>query len=703
MDKLSNMDKLKIYLGDLTYDTVAISTEAMPLNVGFVGAYCKKRFGDRVEISIFKYIHDIENAIKESPPDVLALSNYIWSYNLSSEIFKIVKDINKSIVTVWGGPNFPLDFPSQEKFMKKHPEVDVYVPIEGEVGFANIMQRILDVGSAEKIEEEIRSKPIEHCISRNKEGKLQNTFTGYRIKNLDEEMPSPYTTGLLDKFFDGKLAPIVQTTRGCPFHCTFCTDGADEVNIVNRFGKFRVKADIDYIAKRVPNNTHTLYISDLNFGMLPGDIDTCDAIVETQEKYNFPTKILSTTGKNQKERIIESIKKLNGTVALSMSVQSMDQEVLENIRRPNISVDQMLALAPTIREYELRTTSEVILGLPGETYEKHVEGLRQLINAKMDFVVIHNCMLLNGSEMNMPKDRERFGFKTKFRIVPRDFGVLSNGKKVCEIEEIVIGSDSLSFDEFLELRLIGFVLWVSNQGIVFDSLLKFLREKNVDVFDLFHNMAKNHHNAPDNIKQIFDSFIKSTKNELWDSPEEIKEFIQKDENYNKLVSGETGFNVIQYHHAWILTEFMDEWIDYTIENSQRLLDKKSSSIKISEEFEDIANFSRGVGHNPLKSNRMETNPKYRFTFDIISWLEDKSDRELELFKMDKESEITFMYTEEQNKIIQDDIDFNGDTLIGKTKALKAIPFQMLWRKPYGVDLSYPGDIRSVERKRWNTI
>jgi hypothetical protein len=42
-------------------------------------------------------------------------------------------------------------------------------------------------------------------------------------------------------------------------------------------------------------------------------------------------------------------------------------------------------------------------------------------------------------------------------------------------------------------------------------------------------------------------------------------------------------------------------------------------------------------------------------------------------------------------------------LIGKTKALKAIPFQMLWRKPYGIDIPYPNNIRSVERKRWNTI
>ena len=99
----------------------------------------------------------IENAIKESPPDVFALSNYIWSYNLSSEIFKIVKDNRyRSTVTVWGGPNFPLDFPSQEKFMKKHPEVDIYVPIEGEVGFSNIIQRILDSESSEKIQDNIK-------------------------------------------------------------------------------------------------------------------------------------------------------------------------------------------------------------------------------------------------------------------------------------------------------------------------------------------------------------------------------------------------------------------------------------------------------------------------------------------------------------------------------------------------------------------
>lgn len=32
--------------------------------------------------------------------------------------------------------------------------------------------------------------------------------------------------GLMDPFFDGRLAPIIRTNRCCPFTCTFCHDGS---------------------------------------------------------------------------------------------------------------------------------------------------------------------------------------------------------------------------------------------------------------------------------------------------------------------------------------------------------------------------------------------------------------------------------------------------------------------------------------------
>ena len=78
-----------------------------------------------------------------------------------------------------------------------------------------------------------------------------------------------------------------------------------------------------------------------------------------------------------------------------MSVQSLDSDVLNNIRRDNISVDHMLALYPTIKEAGLQTTSEVILGLPGETYTNHIQTLRDLVRAKMDELwFIRVCFLM---------------------------------------------------------------------------------------------------------------------------------------------------------------------------------------------------------------------------------------------------------------------------------------------------------------------
>ena len=35
----------------------------------------------------------------------------------------------------------------------------------------------------------------------------------------------------------------------------------------------------------------------------------------------------------------------------------------------------------------------------------------------------------------------------------------------------------MSFEENLELRRLGFVLWVTSQGVVYDAIIKFLREK----------------------------------------------------------------------------------------------------------------------------------------------------------------------------------------------------------------------------------
>ena len=675
------METLKIYLGDLTYNTIAVSTESLPINIGFIASYCIKQFGDQVDITLFKYIDDLEKAISESPPDILGLSNYCWCQNVSQEMFKVFTEKNPDGLRVWGGPNFPIDAPTQRQFFKKFQDFDIYVPIDGEIGFSNVVGRVLQ-GNSKKIRDTTLNSPLDGCIIKNPEGRLLYSLGDTRIKNLDE-IPSPYLTGLVDKFFDDNLIPMLQTNRGCPFSCTFCTDGREAVNMVNRFSKERTKAEINYIATHVKKNVHSMFISDLNFGMIPGDLETCEAITDVQDEFDYPHKLLTTTGKNNKKKIIESIKSLRNSLTLSMSVQSMDDQVLKNIKRDNISKDVMLELAPVIKENHMNTTAEIILGLPGETYESHLETIRKLVSAKLDDIITYTCFLLPGSEMATPEQQMKWKFKTKFRMLPMDFAKLRSGKNICEIEEVIIGSKDLNFEDYVKLRMIGFTLWMTNKGILYSSLIKFLRQQNLDVADLFFQMVEKQHSSPKVIQNVYEKFTQATINELYDSPEEILLNIQNDEEFQKLVDEKAGINVIRYHHTMILSDCMDEWTEYILKIAYDMLQKND---KINDEterqFHDISNYCRGKCHNPLGKNRMETNPEFSFSYDIDKWMDDPLDiSTLNDFQVSESLKITFILTDEQFRIIYDNIELFGHTTVGYTKALKMIPERMFWRNP----------------------
>jgi len=66
---------IKIYLGDLVYDTIE-TNYVVPLNIAYLATYTKSRYGQEVDIKLFKYPRHLEEALKDNPPDILGLSNY---------------------------------------------------------------------------------------------------------------------------------------------------------------------------------------------------------------------------------------------------------------------------------------------------------------------------------------------------------------------------------------------------------------------------------------------------------------------------------------------------------------------------------------------------------------------------------------------------------------------------------------------------
>ena len=669
------MKPLRIYLADLTYTTLSLATEAFPLNVGFVASYCKSQFGNQVDIHLFKYIEDLEEAIRDCPPDIMGLSNYPWNLNIGLCFFKLLEEISPDTLRVMGGPNIPLVQPDQEQFIIDNDLIDFYVYLEGEQSFSNIVERVLSKGTSRKA---AKQDPINGAMFLNEDKEVVRGDWLPRRKELDE-IPSPYLNGFMDKFFDGILSPMLETNRGCPFTCTFCHEGNSLLTKVNYFSLDRVFAELDYVAKKVPEQVTNLLFADPNFAMYERDFEICEHIARIQKKQNWPRSIFASTGKNKKERIAKALRTLNGSMKLWMSVQSMDENVLKEIKRQNIKLDAMMGLTEVFEEMNLPTYSELILALPGDTYERHLNSISALVDSGIDLVSTYSLMLLNGTELTLEKTRQKYGIKTHFRVLPRDFGKLSNGDIAVEIEEIVTSNNTMSFDDYVNLRVIHLLVnVVYNQGAL-KPLFRFLATKTIPASKLLSVLESNLSQAPKSVQGLVESFRQDTIDELWESKDELHEFMTKEENYEKLCSGELGANLIQTYVARSL-HVMQDWTTFVFTCLKEVIDDSELDDIETEMLNNVKDFCLARVHNIWGEDRNKDNPSCKLEYDISSWTKAPKNTNLNDYKYSDIKSFTFCFSPEQQHEMQSYLDRFGNTPTGIGRILTKVAVSSIWRQ-----------------------
>ena len=332
------MSKLKIFLADLTHSYKAISNPFMPYGVGLVASYAKKIFAENIEVKIFKYPQKLYEALNKEHCDILGCSTYVWNSNISHWACRVARTKNPNVITILGGPDFPKDYGQKLEYFKKNEYVDIRVLLEGEVAFSNIIKLILNYGINAK--DKILNEKINGCVFLNKNKTSLVESYAQRIQLLDT-IPSPYTTGILDEFFNGKLIPVIQTTRGCPFSCNFCVESDDYYSKIKNFQTEYAVNELDYIGQKISKtpSVTTLQIADSNYGMYKRDKFISEKILELQKKYNWPQGIYVSTGKHF-GNVIDTTEMLMDSFDFSMSVQSMDHDVLDTIGRKNISPEK---------------------------------------------------------------------------------------------------------------------------------------------------------------------------------------------------------------------------------------------------------------------------------------------------------------------------------------------------------------------------
>ena len=636
---------IKIYLGDLTHETVTVSSDTMPLNVGFLAANLKKQFKHELEIQLFKSPMEVLQAIKEQPPDILGFSNYCWNLELSYFILDSVKTKNPNVLTVMGGPNFPKTSEGQYSFLTNRPAIDLYVFQEGELSFCSLIGKMMNNGMDVN---KIKREPVEGCLHLSPEtGSLLAGGLYPRIKALDE-LPSPYLDGFMDKFFKTNLNPFIQTNRGCPFTCTFCHEGEQYYSGVNSFSVDRVVEELDYISHHIQSQS-VLSIADSNFGMYKRDVEICKKIRQIQDLKHYPRHINVTTGKNRPDTILEAITTLEkGTLIMLASVQSLEPTVLENIKRKNIEWNAYIDIQQRLHEMDPDYTSmaEVIIPLPGETRESFFESIRKLIDAGVDAILPYTLMMLNGTYLSSKEERDKYGYTTKYRIIPRGFGEY-DGSKLMEIEEVGVAHRDMPFEDYKLCRKMACLLSLVYNRKSFKELFKYLKESNIDIFEYLLFCYNNTDQAPSKVKQLFDDFLVETEEELWDSREELLAFYNHDKNFEKLISGEIGGNLLQKY--WVrgvgfnfkpLADYIFDMALSFISNCQELDDRRMEEISL--ELNEIKKYTLIVRDNLFDIVSEMKKEEVHAEFDIVGWIQDKNNKILKEFKGGKQFNVSVL-------------------------------------------------------------
>ncbi|WP_321471609.1 B12-binding domain-containing radical SAM protein [uncultured Paludibaculum sp.] len=615
---------LTVYLADLRHNFGGVlSTDCMPLGIGYMGAVIARDFPrDEVKLELFASAPELVEAMDSCPPDVLMVSNYVWNERLSAFCLRRARRLNPNVLNVMGGPNIHVEPDRQLSYVENRPEIDVYVLGEGDFVARDILQAWIQSGRSIEAMGEME---IPSSIYR-RGGQLIRTCQTRRAEANDlNNVPSPWLNGLMDKFFDGKLAPLLETNRGCPFSCSFCVQGTDYYTKVSHFTLDRMREEIDYIGRRIRSHSPSmgiLRIADANYGMFPRDTEISAYIGQAQRDYGWPTFLDATTGKNRPENVIRSMEQVNGGIVIYQSVQSLEEEVLRRIRRSNIKLSAYAQIAVHVRGRGMRSSTDLILGLPGDSLQTHLSSLHKMIDLGTEQAHCFQLMMLKGSDLESLASRNECKFEVKYRLGPKNFGEYG-GEKVFDIEEIVVANDELSFDDYLTCRKHHLTFSVFWNDSWFSDVVAVAGRCGVPASVWLSAMLSAMERDGGAVGEFLQKFVTETQGEIFDSIEECAQFYSEPAHFDQLCRGQIGDNLMYKYRALASFFVWEDICRLAMEATRSLLVENGTAAQF-EEFDTLwTEFARYVELRHAASTEiaeLKQPVEAGFLFDIPGWL-----------------------------------------------------------------------------------
>lgn len=512
----------KIQVGLMQINNSFSGQNYFPLSAGMLQAYVQANLTspEKFEflLPIYKRVAVQEAVTQLLGVDVLFVSTYVWNMRISLEIAKRVKEQDSKVLVVFGGPQVP---ERDNTFLKQYPFIDIVCHGEGEHAALEILEKFeskdwLNVSSISFISES---------------GKVVANPKGGRMKELSQ-FPSPYLEGVFEPLMKANpnehWIALWETNRGCPFACTFCDWGSAVASKVYKFDIERLYKEVEWFAS---HKIEFVFCCDANFGILSRDVDIANFVANTKKQSGYPHALSVQATKNATERAYDTQKILADAglnKGVDIALQSMDPNTLKSIKRGNISTNTYQELQKRFTKDNVETYTDLILGLPGETYETFTKAVSTIIeNGQHNRIQFNNLSILPNAEMGDPEYQEKYGMQwVESKTINIHGSVFESEDDIFEMQQLVIATESMPKKDWVRTRVfswmtallyfdkvfqIPLVLSHNICGIRHQELIEAFVDRQLDAYPTLHEIQTFFKEKAEDIQQAGPEYCHSDK------------------------------------------------------------------------------------------------------------------------------------------------------------------------------------------------
>lgn len=327
-----------------------------PLGLGYIASVLRNDGHNIlvIDANALKLSEDqIEELIRNSAFDALGMTGLITQFKQVQRLAAIIRKNSNTTIVLGGG----LASAAPEVVLKK-TDIDIAIIGEGEETSSELFQSIKNGIALENVS----------GIWYKKDGKIFRTVQRNPIDDVSSLAFPAWDLFPMERYFDNDVMCMpnrkisIITSRGCPYHCTFCFHGI--------FGH-------RYRARTAENVFQEMQLLFQKYGIKGFVFEDDTFVLDKQSIYKLCDLILENRLKvywtcNARINLVdeELIRKAKraGCVGISYGIESGNQDLLDKIKK-GITVEQAYRVVDMTKRAGIMTHGFILIGIPGETID----------------------------------------------------------------------------------------------------------------------------------------------------------------------------------------------------------------------------------------------------------------------------------------------------------------------------------------------